>query len=100
MPVKATFTLDDATIRQLDEAATRLARPKSEIVRESIAGFYERLGKLTERERVAMLHAFDTLMPQAARRSPAEVAAEISDIRAARRSGGRRSGAGQSHDRS
>jgi predicted DNA-binding protein len=92
MAVKATFVLDEVTARKLNEAARRLAKPKSEIVRESITEFYGRLGKLNEVERTTMLRAFDTLMANQIPRSRAETDAELAEIRAARRTGGRRSG--------
>jgi hypothetical protein len=92
MAVRATFVLDDGTARQLSEAARRLAKPKSEIVRESIAEFYGRLGKFSEIERITMLRAFDTLMAKQIPRSRAETDAELAEIRAARDTGGRRSG--------
>jgi len=47
---KVTFTLDQATIGRLQDAAERLRIPKSEVVRQAIGEFHERLG-LSERER-------------------------------------------------
>jgi len=47
------------TIARLREAAERLAKPKSEVVREAIQDYYERVGKLSERERLRMLELFD-----------------------------------------
>jgi predicted transcriptional regulator len=58
--IKATFTFDEATIRRLGDAATRLSRPKSEIVRDAINEYHSRLDR------------------------------ELREIRAARRGGGRR----------
>ncbi len=89
--VKVTFTLDSGTIQRLNIAADRLAIPKSEVVREAIAEFYERLGRLSERERTALLKAFDELVPQIETRSSEEVDQELAEVRRARRSGGRRS---------
>jgi hypothetical protein len=63
---------------------------KSEIVREAILEFHERIGRLSERERATMLRTFDELIPKIATRSPAAVNREISEVRKARRSGGRR----------
>ncbi|NDJ13586.1 MAG: hypothetical protein EBY17_20720 [Acidobacteriia bacterium] len=58
--IKATFTFDEATIRRLGDAATRLSRPKSEIVRDAINEYHSCLDR------------------------------ELREIRAARRGGGRR----------
>ena len=64
----------------------------SEVVREAIADYAERVGRLSERERRAMLHVFDTLVPALPIRPLREVTAELKSIRTARRTGGRRSG--------
>jgi len=87
---KVTFTLDQATISRLQEAATRLTMPKSEVVRAAIAEYYERLGRLSESERLRLLRAFDELVPRIPARSAAEVDRELKSIRRARRTGGRR----------
>ncbi|HEU0143056.1 MAG TPA: ribbon-helix-helix domain-containing protein [Bryobacteraceae bacterium] len=87
---KVTFTLDPATIQRLQEAAERLAVPKSEIVREAIMEFHDRLGRLSERERVSMLRTFDELVPRIPARSTKAVNRELAELREARRSGGRR----------
>ncbi len=90
---KATFTLDTATIRRLDYTAERLGRPKSQVVREAIHDYSERVGRLSERERLRMLSAFDELVPAIPQRPAAEVEQELREIRQARRGGGRRSDA-------
>jgi predicted transcriptional regulator len=89
--VKVTFTLDDATVAALRQSAARLAKPQSLVVREAIADYAARAGRLSERERAEWLRAFDELMPASPERSAGDVAAEIRGIRAARRTGGRRS---------
>jgi predicted transcriptional regulator len=88
--VKVTFTLDEATVARLRRAAARLARPQSQVVREAIRDYADRVGKLSEDERLRMLRAFDALMPQIPRRPAAAVVAEIEAVREARRRGGRR----------
>jgi hypothetical protein len=88
---KATFTLDDITVNRLREAAERLAMPKSEVVREAIFEFHERIGRLSDRERAQMLRAFDELVTKIPARSPRDVEREIADLRASRKAGGRRS---------
>jgi predicted transcriptional regulator len=61
--VNATFTFDEATIRRLDEASVRLARPKGQIVREAIQEYYSRMDRLSDQERDSMLREFDELAP-------------------------------------
>ncbi len=88
--VKVTFTLDDATVARLRRAAERLARPQSQVVREAIRDFSDRIGRLSERERLHLLQVFDDLVPKIPRRPAWAVDAELKAIRAARRQGGRR----------
>jgi hypothetical protein len=86
---KVTFTLDNATITRLERAAATLSKPKSEIVREAIHDYSERIGKLSEPERLRMLKVFDELFPKIPTRDQREVDRELKEIRRARRSGGR-----------
>ncbi len=88
---RVTFTLDQPTITCLQQAAERLSLPKSEVVREAIHEFAGRIGKLSERERLKMLRAFDELVPAIPTRDIRSVQRELRDIRKARRGGGRRS---------
>ena len=90
--VKVTFTLDEATVAALRQSAARVAKPQSLVVREAIADYAARAGRLSERERLEWLHTFDRLMPASPRRSARHVDAELRAIRAARRTSGRRSG--------
>ena len=90
--VKVTFTLDDETVRLLRQAASRLARPQSRVVRDAVRDYSDRIGNLGESERRDLLHAFDTLVPAIPQRPAAEVDAELRQVRRARRRGGRRSG--------
>ena len=87
---KVTFTLDDATVNRLNDAAQRLAIPKSEVVREAIGEYHARIGKLSEVERQRMLADFDRLVPLIPGRPSTEVDRELKDIRRARRRGGRK----------
>jgi predicted transcriptional regulator len=87
---KVTFTVDDATVRTLRTMAERLGKPQSMVVREAIAEYGARAGRLTEAERRRMLAAIDAMMKRPSTGSPADVAREVREIRRARRHGGRR----------
>lgn len=87
--VKMTFTLDDATVARLRRSAARLARPRSEVVRLAIREYSERIGRLSEEERIRALRTFDELVPRIPARPQADVDREIRAVRAARRRGGR-----------
>jgi len=88
---KVTFTLDEATVNRVRDAAQRLAMPQSAIIRQAVEEYYERIGKLSEQERARMLRAFDDLVPKIPARPLRHVVREMRDIREARRSGGRKS---------
>jgi len=88
---KVTFTLDQGTIDRLSQAAEQLALPKSEVVREAIHDYYERMGKLSERERLHLLKAFDEYVPRIPARPQAEVDDELQAVRLSRRTRGRKS---------
>jgi hypothetical protein len=87
---KVTFTLDRISMDRLQDAADRLAMAKSEVVREAIMEFHDRIGRLSDRERSRMLKAFDELIPRIPKRSAAEVDAELAEVRRARKAAGRR----------
>ena len=70
---KVTFTLDDATINRLERAAVTLAKPKSEVVREAIHDYSERIGKLSEAERLRMLRIIDEMLPRIPTRDQRDV---------------------------
>jgi predicted transcriptional regulator len=59
MATNVTFTADDAMVARLNEASARLSLPKSQVVREAILDFYDRIGKLSERERRSALSVLD-----------------------------------------
>ena len=88
--VKMTFTFDRETVARLRKVAARLARPQSQVVREAIREYADRICTLSEQERRHLLHAFDTLVPAIPPRPLRAVRAELAEIRAARRLGGRR----------
>ena len=88
--VKVTFSLNAETVGMLNDAATRLSKPKSEIVRDAIQDYYARVDRLSEAERIRMLAALDELVSTPPSRSAEEVDRELQEIRESRRSGGRR----------
>ncbi|MGA2270814.1 MAG: ribbon-helix-helix protein, CopG family [Bryobacteraceae bacterium] len=88
---KVTFTLDEATVHMIEDAAERLAKPKSQVVREALSEYHDRIGRLSERERLEKLRLLDTLLPLIPSRGRGAAQRELTAIRKARRSGGRRS---------
>jgi predicted DNA-binding protein len=86
---KVTFTLDAETIHRIEDAAEILAKPKSQIVREAVAAYHDRIGRLSESEIQRRLKVFDTLFPLIPIRSQSDTEEELREIRRARRSGGR-----------
>jgi predicted transcriptional regulator len=60
---KVTFTLDPETVHRIEDAAERLAKPKSQIVREAVADYHGRIDHLSESEIQKRLKIFDTLFP-------------------------------------
>jgi len=88
--VKVTFTFDDQTVETLRKTASRLKKPQSMVVREAIQDYAARSTRLSEDERKHMLKVFDRVIERIPRRSQAEADSEKADIRAARRTGGRR----------
>lgn len=86
--VKATFTLDEETVRKLALASRRLRRPKSQIVREAINEFGDRDDRLSERERSEKLRIIDKFASEPPTRTQAEVDAELAEIREVRRLSG------------
>ena len=91
--VKVTFTLDDRTVLRLRQAAARLNKPQSQVVREAVGEYADRVGRLSEQERVQMLAALDAIVKRRPTRPVADVDEELRAIRTARRGGGRRHGA-------
>jgi hypothetical protein len=90
MALKVTVTLDRVSLDRLQDAAERLSVAKSEVVREAILEFHERIGRLSETERSKMLSAFDELVPRIPERSAAAVDEELAEVRRVRKTGGRR----------
>ena len=88
--VKVTFTVDEDTVRTLRTIAERLGKPQSMVVREAVAEYGARSGRLTEAERRRMLDALDAIAARPATRPQPDVTREITAVRRARRQGGRR----------
>ena len=88
---KATFSLDRETLGRLQKTSERLGRSKSEVVRMAIQEYSERVGRLSERERLRKLRTMDEVLARPPSRSASEVDREIALVRALRRRGKRRS---------
>jgi predicted transcriptional regulator len=89
--LKMTFSLDETTAAQLARTAERLQTSKSAVVREAVAEYAARAGRMSEAERHKALRAFDELVPRIPQRPASEVDEELAAVRRARRAGGRRS---------
>ncbi|HEY6344123.1 MAG TPA: ribbon-helix-helix protein, CopG family [Bryobacteraceae bacterium] len=87
--VKVTFTLDEVTIEKLNQAASRLSKPKSQIIREAIGDYHAKADRLSEAERARMLRAIDEMMARPPGRPQSQVDEELRELRHARRSRGR-----------
>ena len=88
---KVTFTLDSDTVARLRRAAERVRKPQSQVVREAIYDYSERIGRLSERERLRMLKILREIIQKPPTRPTTAVDDELKEIRRARRQGGRRS---------
>jgi metal-responsive CopG/Arc/MetJ family transcriptional regulator len=89
--VKATFSLPEETMAQIQRAAARLGKAQSHVVRDAVADYAERTDRLSERERREMLGVLEALRTSPRSRPAPAVDREIAAVRAARRRGGRRS---------
>ncbi len=87
---KVTFVLDDETVRTIRTMAERKQKPQSHVVREAIVAYARQEEKLNDEERARRLRLLDSLAARPRTRSPADVDAELLDIRRARRVGWRR----------
>ena len=87
--VKITVSVDEGTARTLKTMAERLRKPQSLVVREAVAEYAARAGRLTEVERRRMLRTIDEIVARPATAPQLEAEREIRQIRRARRQGGR-----------
>jgi hypothetical protein len=85
--VKATFTLDDETVRKLRLLAERAGRPQSFIVREAVAHYAAREEKLTPEERERLLGVLAEFRAKAPARAREDVDKELKQLRRSRRTG-------------
>jgi predicted transcriptional regulator len=88
--VKVTFTLDDRTVSRLRQTAIRANKPQSQVVREAVNDYADRVGRLSEAERIRTLATLDAIVSRKPTRTSADVDHELRAIRTARRGGGRR----------
>jgi len=88
--VKLTFSVDEGTAQTLKKTAERLRKPQSMIVREAVAEYAARAGRLTESERRQMLKAVDKMIARPPTRAQSEADRELRAVRRVRREGGRR----------
>lgn len=94
MATKVTFTLDDATVRQIRRLAERGRKPQSLVVREAVAHYAARDQKLAPDERDRQLAVLNELMARprkAAGKSDVEVDRELRNSRRTRNAGWQRS---------
>ncbi len=92
MAARATFTLDDETLRRIRRLAERSRKPQSLIVREAVAHYAAREERLTDDERDRLLGVLDEIAarpPAPGDRTAADVDRELRELRLARRSPGR-----------
>jgi len=91
--VKVTFTVDEQTVDTLRRLASRSQMPQSAVLREAIRHYAEQANRLSHDERERMLAVVDRMMARKPSRTQPKVEAELSDIRTARRKGGRQTAA-------
>jgi predicted transcriptional regulator len=89
---KATFTLDDETLRTIRKMAQRERKPQSLVVREAVAHYAAREEKLSPEERDRLLRVLDEIKARPAQpddKTAADVDRELRELRLARRGRGR-----------
>ena len=89
-----TFSLDELTAARIATLARDTGRSKSAVVRDAVAFRAENQGRVSEEERVERVRVFRGRAARLPPRPQQEVEAELREIRAARRGGGRVSGDG------
>ena len=84
---KATFALDEETLRIIRLLAERQHMPQSHVVREAVAVYASQGRKLTPEERERKLQVLDQLARQPVTRQEQAVDAELQELRRSRRAG-------------
>jgi predicted transcriptional regulator len=87
---RVTFSLDDVTVARIRQTAARLRKPQSHVVRDAVEEYAARADRLNDRERRHALSVLEGLRGAKPTRPAADVDRELTSIRAARRTGGRR----------
>jgi len=85
-----TLTLEDETIQQIERLATLLHKSTGDIVKDAMQHLQPIPRPLTEEERQRRLKVLEEMRKRPPTRPQEEVEQEIKEIRAARRSGGRK----------
>lgn len=88
--VRVTFSLDEDTVAEIRRTAARLRKPQSHVVREAVAEYAARSGRLSDDERRQALAVLERLRAARPTRPATDVDRELRRLRAARRAGGRR----------
>jgi Arc/MetJ-type ribon-helix-helix transcriptional regulator len=89
--VRVTFSLSEQTVDEIRRAAARLGKPQSHVVRDAVADYAARIGSLSDAERRQALAILQRLRQAPRTRPASDVDRELRAVRAARRTGGRRS---------
>lgn len=84
--MKVSLSLSPEKVELLSDAATRWAKPKSQVVRDAIQEFHAGIDRLSSAERVRMLAVLDEFAAMPATRSDDDVERELEEIREARHS--------------
>jgi hypothetical protein len=90
MTREITLTLDEETIQRIEMAAEHLGKSNSEVVEDLMAKYHELPDRLSDTERQRMLNVLERIRNRPSLKTDDDVRREIEEIRAARRSGGRR----------
>ena len=90
MTREITLTLDDETIQQIERLARLLHKSTGEIVEDAMQRLQPTPRPMSEEERQQRLKALDEMKRRPLPKSAEDVQREIDEVRAARRSGGRR----------
>jgi hypothetical protein len=90
MERELTLTLDEETIEQIERLARLLHKSTGKIVEDAMQSLQPTPRPLTEEERQRRLKLLEEMRKRPPTRPQEEVEREIKEIRAARRSGGRR----------